>query len=295
MYAIETSHLTKRYGKHRGIIDLSLTVEEGEFFGFIGPNGAGKSTTIRTLLGLIAPTSGKALVLGRPLTESSSYLSQIGYMPSEAMFYSGMRVNEVIAYSAKLRRAGCAADCAQEAKDLCEMLHLDTKKWVEELSLGNRKKVSIVCALQHRPQLYILDEPTSGLDPLAQKTFFDLLRRRNQQGATVFFSSHVLSEVQHNCTRAAIIRGGRLAAVDQIENLSQSNAKRVTLHGITDLPETLPGKSVSTSEDTVSFLYQGDIKNLLSEINRLPITDMTVTEPDLEEIFLHYYETEGER
>ena len=163
------------------------------------------------------------------------------------------------------------------------------KKRIDELSLGNRKKVGIVCAMQHKPKLYIMDEPTSGLDPLVQKEFFDLLQERRKEGATVFFSSHVLSEVQHNCTRAAIIREGKLAAVDSIENLSKTNTKRVTLHGIKSLPETINAKSVEMSEDAVTFLYQGDIKALVSEINKLPITDMTLTEPELEEIFMHYY------
>ncbi|MGI6013044.1 MAG: ATP-binding cassette domain-containing protein [Oscillospiraceae bacterium] len=286
MKGIETTNLTKYYGKARGIVDLTFAVEEGAFFGFIGPNGAGKSTAIRTLLGLIAPTSGSAMVLGKPLSCATDYLSQVGYMPSEAMFYGRMRVGDLLSYSAKLRHM----DCTEEANVLCETLHLDRSKHIEELSLGNRKKVSIVCALQHKPKLYILDEPTSGLDPLIQKAFFDLLKERNREGATVFFSSHVLSEVQHNCTQAAIIRAGRLVTVDSIENLSRSNAKRVTLQGITALPTSIAAKSVRTLGNSVSFLYQGEIKPLLAELHRLPITDMTVTEPELEEIFLHYYE-----
>lgn len=290
MAVIETENLTKSYGKARGIIGLNLTVEQGEFFGFIGPNGAGKSTTIRTLLGLISPTSGKARVLGQSLNQASDFLKNVGYMPSEAMFYNGMRVKELIHFSAGMRKK----DCSRRAKELCERLDLDIHKRIEELSLGNRKKVAIVCAMQHDPELYILDEPTSGLDPLAQKEFFDLLKERNRQGATVFFSSHVLSEVQHNCSRAAIIREGKLAAVDRIENLAKSNTKRVVLRGINRLPERIPGKSVTASEDSVSFLYQGDIKTLLSEVSRLPISDMTIAEPELEEIFLHYYE-KGER
>lgn len=290
MKAIETEKLTKYYGRARGIIDMSLTVEEGEFFGFIGPNGAGKSTAIRTLLGLISPTSGSARVLGEPLSRASSYLADVGYMPSEAMFYGRMRVGELIAFSAAMRKRNCDA----QAKRLCRRLDLDTRKRMEELSLGNRKKAAIVCAMQHNPRLYILDEPTSGLDPLMQKEFFDLLKERSRNGATIFFSSHVLSEVQHNCTRAAIIREGRLAAVDRMENLSRTNTKRVTLHGVTVLPKELRAKSVVISGDTVNFLYQGDMKTLLSEISRLPIRDMTITEPELEEIFMHYYEREAQ-
>lgn len=291
MSIIETKKLTKYYGKSRGIIDLDLTVNEGEFFGFIGPNGAGKSTTIRTLLGLIYPTSGEAKIFGKDIIrDKKEILADIGYMPSEATFYSGMKVREIFALSAKIRKA----DCSAEADRLCERLTLDKEKRVEELSLGNRKKVSIVCALQHKPRLCILDEPTSGLDPLMQKEFFDILKERHSGGATILFSSHVLSEIQKNCSRAAIIKDGRLIALDSVENLSKTNAKRVTLHGVKTVPETLAAKSAETNGDSVSFLFNGDIKELLNAVNSLPIYDMTITEPSLDEIFMHYYEKGGE-
>ena len=209
MDAIKTTGLTKYYGKARGIIDLNLCVPEGEFFGFIGPNGAGKSTTIRTLLGLISPSSGSAEILGMDMVkERQKILDCVGYLPSEAVFYPGMRVRDVLKLSAGLRKK----DCREEAARLCERLELDTARKVEELSFGNRKKVAIVCALQHRPRLLVLDEPTSGLDPLMQREFFSILRERNREGTTVFLSSHVLSEIQRNCRRAAIIREGRLIA-----------------------------------------------------------------------------------
>lgn len=289
MYAIETTKLTKNYGKARGITDLDLRVEKGEFFGFIGPNGAGKSTTIRTLLGLIRPTSGEGRVLGRPLSQRREILAQVGYMASEAMFYPGMRAGEVIAYSARLR----GKDCSASARSLCKALDLDTSKRVEELSLGNRKKLSIVCALQAEPALYILDEPTSGLDPLIQKTFFELLHARSREGATVFFSSHVLSEVQHHCTRAAIIRAGRLAAEDRVDQLQRTSARRVTLRGVREAPLGLEVRCVTPMEEGVSFLYQGEVGRLVSALQGLPLTDLTITEPELEEVFLHYYEKEG--
>lgn len=291
MYAIETAGLTKYYGKSRGIIEVDLKIEEGEYFGFIGPNGAGKSTTIRTLLGLITPTSGSAKIFGASIEGTvHPYLEEVGYMPSEAMFYSHMRVREVIALSAGLRKK----DCAAEAERLCERLELDMGKRIEELSLGNRKKVAIVCAMQHDPKLYILDEPTSGLDPLMQKAFFDLLKEKNQKGATVFLSSHVLAEIQQHCTRAAIIKEGKLIACDSVEMLSKTTARRVTLHGVTAVPAGLDGKSVRAGADSVSFLYQGEIKALLARLEPLPITDLTITEPSLEEIFLHYYQTDRE-
>lgn len=291
MKIIETVDLTKYYGKSRGIIKLNMDIEEGEFFGFIGPNGAGKSTTIRSLLGLIYPTSGEARIFGKDVVrQRTEIISDIGYMPSEAMFYNGMKVRDIIAFSAKMRKA----DCAEEAKRLCERLMLDTEKRVEELSLGNRKKVSIVCALQHKPRLCILDEPTSGLDPLMQKEFFDILKERHGSGTTVFISSHVLSEIQKNCSRAAIIREGKLVALDSVEKLSNTGVKRVTLHGVNYLPEKLPVKSAETFDDFVTFLYGGDIKRLLDAVNKLPIDDMTITEPDLDEIFMHYYEKGGD-
>ncbi|MGM9592022.1 MAG: ABC transporter ATP-binding protein [Oscillospiraceae bacterium] len=289
MNAVMTDNLTKYYGKARGIADVSLTVEEGDFFGFIGPNGAGKSTTIRTLLGLIAPTGGSAEIFGKDICKQrTEILADIGYLPSETMFYSGMRVKDVLRLSARLRKT----DCSGEAEKLCERLELDTSRKIDELSLGNRKKVGIVCALQHRPKLYILDEPTSGLDPLMQREFYSLLQERNEEGATVFLSSHVLSEVQRYCKHAAVIREGRLLACDSVENLGHTGAKRVTLRGVTAVPELEHIRDVKTSAEGVSFLYGGKADLLLKALSKLPLTDVTIAEPDLEEIFMHYYAKE---
>lgn len=291
MEIIKTTKLTKYYGKARGIIDLNLTVSQGEFFGFIGPNGAGKSTTIRTLLGLISPTSGNALIFGKDVTkEKERVLQNIGYLPSEALFYPGMKVKDVLKLSADLRKT----DCTAESKMLCERLQLDVSRKIDELSFGNRKKVAIVCALQHRPELIVLDEPTGGLDPLMQKEFFDILRERNNEGATVFLSSHVLSEIQRNCTRAAIIRDGKIIACDRVDALSKTNAKRITVHGIIDLEQLCGIRDIKEAEDSVSFLYNGDMGSLLRTLSSGQVYDLTVTEPDLEEVFLHYYEKEGE-
>ena len=291
MDAIKTTGLTKYYGKARGIIDLNLCVPEGEFFGFIGPNGAGKSTTIRTLLGLISPSSGSAEILGMDMVkERQKILEDVGYLPSEAVFYPGMRVRDVLKLSAGLRKK----NCREEAARLCERLELDTSRKVDELSFGNRKKVAIVCALQHRPRLLVLDEPTSGLDPLMQREFFSILRERNKEGATVFLSSHVLSEIQRNCRRAAIIREGRLIACDSVEALSKTNAKRVTVHGELDI-EKLPGvRDIQPLDGGASFLFGGDINALVAQLSACRLTDLTVAEPDLEEIFLHYYTEGGE-
>ena len=292
MSAIHTIGLTKYYGKSRGIIDLDLEVEKGEFFGFIGPNGAGKSTTIRLLTGLIKSTGGSAKIFGKDVRkEKDKILSKVGYLPSETMFYSGMKVKDILKLSANLRRK----DCTEEAKVLCERLQLDTEKKIEELSFGNRKKVGIVCALQHNPRLCILDEPTSGLDPLMQREFFDILRERNEKGTTIFLSSHVLSEIQRNCNRAAIIREGRIIACDSVEALSKTNARRVTVRGKIDLKMLKKVKDIQKSENSISFLYGGDINELLKVLTAGNITDLTVAEPDLEEIFMHYYEDGGDR
>ena len=291
MNAIETNKLTKYYGKSRGIIDLDLAVEQGEFFGFIGPNGAGKSTTIRTLLGLIQPTTGSARILGKDiLTEKEAILAQVGYLPSEAMFYSGMRVKDVIKLSADLRKK----DCRKEAEKLCRRLDLDTSKKVEELSFGNRKKVSIVCALQHKPAVCILDEPTSGLDPLMQREFFSILKERHDQGTTIFLSSHILSEIQRNCTRAAIIREGRIIACDSVEVLGRTNAKLIHVQGDLDLSSLSGIKDLKRSEHGISFLFGGDINDLIRVLSGQDIHDLSIAEPDLEEIFMHYYVDGGE-
>lgn len=289
MAAIEIKNLTKSYGKARGIIDVNLTVEEGEFFGFIGPNGAGKSTTIRTLLGMIQLTSGNASVLGYDIQkEKTKLLSEVGYLPSEAVFYSGMKVKDVLKLSADLHKK----DCTEERNRLCERLQLEVNRKVEELSFGNRKKVAIVCALQHNPRLLILDEPTSGLDPLMQKEFFDILRERNEKGVTIFLSSHILSEVQNHCKRAAIIREGRLVACDSVDALAKTNAKRVTIVGVVNV-DGLEGVRDKRKElEAVSFLYSGDMNELVKHISKSDIKDISITEPDLEEIFLHYYEEE---
>lgn len=287
MEAIKTNELTKYYGKARGIVSLNLSVEQGESFGFIGPNGAGKSTTIRTLLGLISPTSGRAQILGKDIIkEKKAILQDIGYLPSEALFYPGMKVKDILTLSAHMRKM----DCTKEARKLCERLQLDTSRKINELSFGNRKKVAIVCALQSTPKLLILDEPTGGLDPLMQREFFDIIRERNHKGTTIFLSSHVLSEIQRNCTRAAIIREGKMIACNSIDALAKTNAKRVTIHGNVPLSKLDGIRDRVDGDGSVSFLYSGDMDLLLQTLSAGHITDLSVSEPDLEEIFLHYYE-----
>lgn len=290
MKAIQTNELTKFYGQTRGIEGLTLSVEEGDFFGFIGPNGAGKSTLIRTLLGLISPTSGTAEIFGRDIISGKlDNLREIGYLPSDAEFYSGMRVGEMLSLAAKMR----GVDCSDEAAGLCERLGLDVERRIDELSLGNRKKVGIVIALQHKPRLYILDEPTSGLDPLMQQEFFKILKERNDEGATVFLSSHVLSEIKKYCKRAGIIREGRLVLTDTVENLGHTGVKKVTVKGDIALP-TLDGIGEVQSEDgQTTFLYRGEVRELLLALSALEFTDINISDPELDEIFMNYYVKEG--
>lgn len=286
MKAIETFDLTKYYGETRGIEKVTLSVDEGEFFGFIGPNGAGKSTLIRTLIGLISPTSGRAEIFGRDIVASKlENLREIGYLPSETSFWNGMKVGDVLKFVANMR----GVDCTDEAKRLAERLDLDLERKVDELSLGNRKKVGIVCALQHKPRLYVLDEPTSGLDPLMQQEFFNVLKERNKEGATIFLSSHVLSEIKKYCSTAAIIREGSILLSDSVENLGHTGVKKVSVKGIDTLP-ALEGISDERREDErISFLYSGEVHELLSALSVLEISDVNITDPELDEIFMNYY------
>lgn len=271
-FAITIENLTKKYGKHRGVSNLSLQVEKGDIFGFLGPNGAGKSTTIRSLLGLITFQDGSAEILGMDVkSRQKEILQEVGYMPSEAMFYPSMKVKDIIRFAADMR----GLDCEEEASMLCQRLAVDRNKRIDELSLGNRKKVSIVCAMQHKPELFIFDEPTSGLDPLMQAEFFKLILEYNKQGATCFLSSHVLSEIKKYCRHAAIIKDGQLICTDTVENLTRTNAKRIRI--------VKDGKEEN-------FVYKGNLDELFAGFAGHHIEDITIEEPELDEIFMHYYE-----
>ena len=271
-YAISIQNLTKNYGKARGVTNLSLNVEKGDIFGFLGPNGAGKSTTIRSLLGLIQFQEGSASILGMDVKKNKSeVLKKVGYMPSEAMFYPSMKVKDVLKFAADMRKK----DCKEESRMLCERLEVATEKKIEELSLGNRKKVSIVCAMQHKPELFIFDEPTSGLDPLMQAEFFKLILEYNRQGATCFLSSHVLPEIKKYCHNAAIIRNGKLICTDTVENLTKTSAKRIRM--VKD----------GVEED---FVFKGNLNELFADFAGHNISDILIEEPELDEIFMHYYE-----
>lgn len=291
MNVIVINNLTKYYGKSRGIIDVSFNVEAGEIFGFIGPNGAGKSTTIRTLLGLIKPTSGTAFIFGKNcFTDGKEILKDVGYLPSEVFYYDGMKVIDLLKYSASFYKK----DCTKRIYELAEIMDLDLNKKIEELSFGNKKKVGIVQGLLHEPKLIILDEPTSGLDPLMQQKFFELIKQENQKGVTVLLSSHILSEVQKLCNRVAIIKEGRIVKIETIENLRGENYKRIIIETDTDLLLdyfNIDGVNDFTiNNHTYSFLYKGDINIIIKKLAMLNIKNITIHEPDLEEIFMHYYE-----
>jgi ABC-2 type transport system ATP-binding protein len=290
MSVIEVSRLTKYYGKARGIVDVSFQVEEGEIFGFIGPNGAGKSTTIRLLLSLIYPTSGSATIFGKDCIKYGPELRQdIGYLPSEVFYYERMRVIDLLKYSASFYNR----DCTQRMHELAELMELELHRRIEDLSYGNRKKVGIVQGLLHRPRLLFLDEPTAGLDPLMQRKFFQLVREENQRGVTVFFSSHILGEVQRLCNRVAIIREGRIVEIADIRTLQQSNYKKVRVEvGDLDLAYfNIPGvTNLERHDSTVRFFYKGDINAVMRKLSEITVSDVTIEEPTLEEIFMHYYE-----
>lgn len=294
MKAIEIRNLTKSYGKSRGIIDLNMNIDEGEIFGFIGPNGAGKSTTIRTLLNFIHPDSGSAKIFGMDcVRESARIKADVGYLPSEVNYYDDMRVKELLIYSAKFYNK----DCSKRINELADIFDLDLSKKIDSLSFGNKKKVGIVQALLHEPKLIIMDEPTSGLDPLMQKNFFEVLRQENKKGVTIFFSSHILSEVEKLCNRVAIIKEGRILKIEEIEKLKQNKFKKIEVEfkKAEDADSiNLDGiKNMKVSNHNVEFLYSGEICKVLKCISEIEVENVWIEEPSLEEVFMHYYEKEG--
>lgn len=288
---IEIRNLTKMYGKARGVEGISFEVKEGEIFGFIGPNGAGKSTTIRTVLSLIYPTSGDVKIFGLDAIKDSKKIAQdIGYLPSEVFYYDKMRVKDLLNYSASFYKK----DCKKRIEELAHRLNLDLNKKIDDLSYGNKKKVGIVQGLLHSPKLIILDEPTGGLDPLMQQTFFDLLKEENERGATILFSSHILSEVQKMCDRVAIIKDGRLVQVEKISVLQEQNYRNVKfeLKNIDDTKSLeIPGMQKFIQDGKfVSFIFKGNINLLIEQLAKLELSNLLIEEPSLEEVFMHFYE-----
>jgi ABC-2 type transport system ATP-binding protein len=292
---IRTERLTKSYGTHRGIVDVDLEVAEGEVFGFLGPNGAGKTTTIRTLLDLIRPTSGRAFVFDIETTvDPVAIHRRSGYVPGEFALYDRLTGGQTLEYFANLRGG---VDRAYQAS-LVERLDLDPSRKFKEYSKGNKQKVGLVVALQHRPELLILDEPTSGLDPLVQQTFFATLRDAVADGSTVFLSSHILSEVEKSCDRVAIIREGRLAKVDTVDGLRDLAHHEVELRFADGVPADafagLPGVSeVTVEEHILRMRVAGSITPVVQAAARYDLLDFVSREPSLEETFLAQYGREA--
>ncbi len=296
MSVIRTKSLTKYYGRSRGIIDVDLEIAEGEVFGFIGPNGAGKSTTIRTLLSFISATSGNAEIFGKDCFKFSEEIKrEIGYLPADVNYYDDMRVKELLSYSAGFYKK----DCAKRIKELLDIFEVEVNKKIDSLSTGNKKKVAIIQALLHEPRLLILDEPTGGLDPLMQNRFFEVLKDENKKGVTIFFSSHILSEVQKMCHRVAIIKEGKILKVGEVEQLTGSKFKKVKVEfkkdsAIEDLK--LKGvKDFKAKENSAEFLFGGKMDEMIRTLAGKEVENLWVEEPSLEEVFMHYYEKEGKQ
>jgi len=288
---IQTEKLTKSYGEHRGIVDVDLAVNEGEIFGFLGPNGAGKTTTIRTLLDLIRPTAGRAFVFGIESTvDPVAIHRRVGYIPGEFALYDRLTGGQTIQYFANLRGG---VDPAYQ-RSLVERFDIDPKRRYKELSKGNKQKIGLVIALQHRPELLVLDEPTSGLDPLVQQSFYELVREARSEGRTVFLSSHILSEVERTADRVAIIREGVLVKVDSVEGLRDLAHHQVELRFSGPVPaaafEHLPGVSEVAADDHVLRMrVSGPITPVVRAAAQYELLDFVSREPTLEETFLAQY------
>ncbi len=292
MNAIAINKLSKFYGKSRGITDVSFDIPEGQIFGFIGPNGSGKSTTIRTLLAFIYPTSGSARIFDMDCIKDTAKIKKmIGYLPSEVNYYDDMKVRDLLLYSAKFYNK----DCTKRINELSEIFELDLNKRIDSLSFGNKKKTAIVQALLHEPKLLILDEPTGGLDPLMQNKFFEVLREENKKGVTIFFSSHILSEVERMCDRVAIIREGKVLKVEDVEKLKSNKFKRIKIEfkepGFASNFNIQSMLNLEVRQNHVEFLYGGDINVVVKSLADVGLVSLWIEEPSLEEIFMHYYES----
>jgi ABC-2 type transport system ATP-binding protein len=289
---IDITDLSKFYGKARGIEHINLQINEGEIFGFIGPNGAGKSTTIRILMNMIFPTSGSARIMGMDvISETKKIKNHVGYIPSDANAYTSMDVNEFLTYCLHFYNT---ENGEKRISDLLDMFGLEPGRKIAELSMGNRKKVSIIQSLIHNPKLLILDEPTTGLDPLMQSVFFELLRSENKKGMTIFFSSHILGEVQLLCKRVAIIKDGKIIQLEDIENLRKKQLKKISVEFGDPADQegfSIPGivNIIAARTGLLSFMYSGTIEDLVSFLSNKKLNNLTIEEPSLDEIFLHYY------
>ncbi|WP_291573198.1 ABC transporter ATP-binding protein [Clostridium sp. UBA4548] len=293
MNVIEIKNLTKTYGKSRGIDGVTLSIKQGEIYGFIGPNGAGKSTTIKVLLNLIFPNSGEAKIFGLDcVTNTTKIKEDLGYVPSEVRYYDDVKVGEIINYAKTFKK-----NIDEEYVDhLIKTFDVDLNKKIFELSLGNKKKVALIQAFIHKPKLLILDEPTNGLDPLIQQKLFTELIDLKNSGSTIFLSSHNLTEVEEFCDRVAIIKEGKIIEVKNIEEFANKKVKRITLKLSQNLSEevkTLGGEILEFKDNVMVFNYNGNITKLLSLLVKYPVEDLIIEEKKLSEVFMAYYEMEG--
>ncbi len=288
MSNIILENVDKLYGKEIGIKDLSLTIEQGEIMGLIGPNGAGKSTTIRTILNLIKKDAGSITVFDKDsVKDNVAILNEVGYLPGELNYYDNMRVIELLKYSESFYKK----DCSARRDELASILNLNMDLKIHSLSLGNKKKLGIIDALQHEPKFLILDEPTSGLDPLMQQKFFDILLEEKEKGTTILFSSHVIAEVQKICDRVAIVKDGSIINLEDIEELLQNQVKSIELTTTQKIDKKINGMTNIVVNDTkASFMYRGDLNRLIRFLANFEVVNLEITEPTLEQVFMHYYE-----
>lgn len=285
---IEIQNLTKYYGKIRGVENLSLELKEGEIFGFIGPNGAGKSTTIRSIMNLINKTSGKVLIENKEFNKDNIEIKEkIGYLPSEICLYDDLTVKEMLDYHESFYKK----DIHKRRVELVKRLELDEKKKIEDLSLGNLKKLGIILALAHEPKILILDEPTSGLDPIMQNVFYDLLKEEKAKGNTIFYSTHVLNEVSKICDRVGIIKDGKLIKVEKIEDLSNKSLSLVTITSkqSNEIADNLKANIIFEEGNTIKFANNMPDDELIKKLSKYKIDRILIEEPTLEDMFLHYY------
>ncbi|MBU6136018.1 ABC transporter ATP-binding protein [Clostridium tertium] len=292
MEAIKITNLTKSYGKSRGIKNINLEIKEGEIYGFIGPNGAGKSTTIKTLLNFIFPTSGSAKILGKDIVSESKLIKEFtSYVPSEVRYYSDVKVKDILNYAASF--FDYYDD--QYLNELCSELEVELDKKIEELSLGNKKKVAIVQALLSNPKIVILDEPTNGLDPLIQQKLFNILLKEKAKGKTIFLSSHNLSEIEKFCDRVAVIKEGEIIDILDLNKMNRDLGKRIILRSndinIKEIEKI--SESFKYIDEEIEFIYKGNINELISLLSKYNLDKLLIEDVKLEEAFLNYYEGEN--
>lgn len=285
---LKIDKLTKYYGKIKGIENLSLELNKGEIFGFIGPNGAGKSTTIKCIMNLINKNSGDIYIDGKINSKDDLELKEIiGYLPSEISLYDDMTVKQILDYNAQFYKK----DTSLKRKELVTKFQLDESKKIEQLSLGNLKKLGIVLALVHDPKLIILDEPTSGLDPIMQDVFYNILKEEREKGNTIFYSTHILSEIKKICDRVGIIKDGNLIKVETLKEMKNNNLVIVTIKSrkIANIKTELKLKILEENEEEIKILYNDDINKLIKLLECYNLEKLLIEELSIEDMFIHYY------